>query len=107
MKGSEWDDTPVLITEAAPSADDQHAARKRRYVITMLMRIPCLILAAFFINSAWWLAVLFVAISIPLPWIAVLMANDRPARRAENVHHFRRAHVVRELESRDHPVIDG
>ena len=106
MKSSEWDDTPVLITQAAPSADDQHAARKRRYIIMMLMRIPCLILAAIFINT-WWLAVLFVAISVPLPWIAVLMANDRPARRSENVHHFRRTRVIHELESREHPVIDG
>jgi len=51
--------------------------------------------------------VLLVAVSIPLPWVAVLMANDRPARRAEHVHHFRRTRVIRELESRDHPVIDG
>jgi len=106
VKSSEWDDTPVLITEAAPSADDQHAARKRRYIIMMLMRIPCLLLAAVFINT-WWLAVLFVAISIPLPWIAVLMANDRPARRSERVHFFRRPRVMPELESRDHPVIEG
>jgi hypothetical protein len=106
VKGSEWDDTPVLITEAAPSADDQHAARKRRYIIMMLMRIPCLLLAAVFINT-WWLAVLFVAISIPLPWIAVLMANDRPAVRSEHAHFFRRNRVIHELESRDHPVIEG
>jgi uncharacterized membrane protein len=107
VKSSEWDDTPVLITQAAPSADDQHAARKRRYIITMLMRIPCLILAAIFINDAWWLAVLFAAISIPLPWIAVLIANDRPARRPEDAHHYRHPEVIRELESREHPVIDG
>ncbi|HEX4726008.1 MAG TPA: DUF3099 domain-containing protein [Pseudonocardiaceae bacterium] len=106
MKSSERDDTPVLITQAAPSADDQHAARKRRYIIMMLMRIPCLILAAIFLNT-WWLAVLFVAISVPLPWIAVLMANDRPARRAENAHPFRETEVIHELESREHPVIDG
>lgn len=107
MKGSERDDTPMLITEAAPSADDQHAARKRRYMITMGMRIPCLVLAAVFYNTMW-LAVLFIAISIPLPWIAVLMANDRPARRSEHVHHYRPpAEVTRELESREHPVIDG
>jgi hypothetical protein len=107
VKSSDRDDTPVLITEAAPSADDQHAARKRRYVITMLMRIPFLIAAAIFVNTPW-LAVLLVALSIPLPWVAVLMANDRPARRAEDVHRYHPgASVIRELESRDHPVIDG
>jgi hypothetical protein len=107
VKGSERDDTPVLITEAAPSNDDQQAARKRRYVITMLMRIPFLILAGIFVNTPW-LAVLLVVISIPLPWVAVLMANDRPARRTENANRYTRGvTAMPELESRDHPVIDG
>jgi hypothetical protein len=104
VKGSEWDDTPVLITEAAPSNDDQIAARKRRYIIMMGMRIPCLILAGIFIQT-WWLAVIFVVISIPLPWMAVLLANDRPARKSRDSHRYRRE--PKELEPRDHPVIDA
>ncbi|HEX4702344.1 MAG TPA: DUF3099 domain-containing protein [Pseudonocardiaceae bacterium] len=106
MKGSERDDTPVLITEAAPSNDDQLAARKRRYLITMSLRFPCLILAGIFINT-WWLAVVLVAVSVPLPWVAVLLANDRPARKSENMHRYRPTRLVPELESREHPVIDG
>jgi hypothetical protein len=106
VQSSEWDDTPVLITEAAPSSDDQLAARKRKYIIMMGLRIPCLILAGIFVQT-WWLAAFFVLLSIPLPWVAVLIANDRPAKRAEDVHHFRRQRHVRELENREHPVIEG
>jgi hypothetical protein len=106
VKSPEWDDAPVLITEAAPSNDDQLAARKRKYVIMMGLRIPCLILAAIFVQT-WWLAVLFVLLSIPLPWAAVLIANDRPPRKAENVHRYRHRTPVPELENREHPVIDG
>lgn len=105
MKASERDDTPVLITEAALSNDDQLAARKRRYLIMMLMRIPFLILAAVFYQT-WWLAVIFVVVSIPLPWVAVMIANDGPALKAEHVNWFRRRSVTRELENKDHPVID-
>lgn len=106
MKGSEWDDTPVLITEAALSNDDQQAARKRKYLIMMFLRIPCLILAVV-CYQIWWLAVLFILLSIPLPWIAVLIANDRPALKTEHVHRFRRRTTVHELERKEHPVIDA
>lgn len=105
MKGSESDDTPVLITEAALSNDDQQAQRKRKYLIMMLLRIPFLLLAVAFYQT-WYLAVLFILLSIPLPWIAVLIANDRPALKAEHVHWFRRRTPVHELERKEHPVID-
>lgn len=106
MRGSEWDDSPVLITEAAPSNDDQQAARKRKYIIMMMMRIPCLVLAAIFIQ-VWWLAVVFVLLSIPLPWIAVLIANDRPPRKSEDAHWYRHTPNIRALERTEHPVIDS
>ncbi len=101
---SERDDTPVLITEAAPSYEDEYAARKRKYLTMMLLRLPCLILAGIF-HDTWWLALGFVALSIPLPWIAVLVANDRPARKAEDVNRYQRE--PRAIEGEHHPVIDG
>ncbi|MFI7674498.1 DUF3099 domain-containing protein [Actinophytocola sp. NPDC049390] len=101
---SERDDTPVLITEAAPSYEDEYAARKRKYLTMMLLRLPCLILAGVFYQT-WWLALGFVVLSIPLPWIAVLIANDRPPRKAEQVNRYEQ--TPRTLENRDHPVIDG
>lgn len=108
MKNAAHDDSPVLITAAAPSGDDQYASRKRKYITMMLMRIPCLILAGIFAQQVWWLAVIFVVISIPLPWIAVLIANDRPPRKKEHVHSFRGSpDAMGELEQRRHEIIDG
>ena len=70
----------TLITEAEPSYDEQLKARRKRYVIMMSLRVPCLILATLLYQTPW-LAILVIAISIPLPWMAVLIANDRPARK--------------------------
>jgi hypothetical protein len=101
---SEQDDTPVLITEAAPSYDEEYAARKRKYLTMMSLRLPCLVLAGIF-HHTWWLALAFVALSIPLPWVAVLIANDRPPRRTETVNRYERTPTA--IEGGSHPVIDG
>jgi len=101
---AERDDTPVLITEAAPSYEEEYAARKRKYITMMLLRLPCLILAGIF-HDIWWLALGFVLLSVPLPWIAVLIANDRPPIKAEQVNRFQRSATA--IESADHKVIDG
>lgn len=76
---------PVLITSAAPSYEDQLAARRRRYALVMSMRIPCIVLAVLF-AKVWWLALALILLSVPLPWMAVLIANDRPPRKAEKPH---------------------
>ncbi|WP_121391105.1 DUF3099 domain-containing protein [Actinokineospora cianjurensis] len=104
VKGSERDDTPVLITEAEPSYEDQFAARKRKYMIMMGLRIPCLLLAGL-TYQVWWLALGFVALSIPLPWMAVLIANDRPPRKSEKVNRYQRD--PKAIEAADRQVIDG
>ena len=104
MSSPERNDTPVLITEAAPSYEEQHAARRRKYAIMMSMRLPCLVLAGVFAHT-WWLALGFILLSIPLPWMAVLIANDRPPRKSQKVNRYeveRRA-----LERRNPTIIDG
>lgn len=106
MKGPDRDDTPVLITEAAPSFADEHAARKRKYALIMGMRIPCLLLAALFLHT-WWLALIFVVLSVPLPWVAVLIANDRPPRKAERVSRYRAEGAERALPADGQVVIEG
>jgi hypothetical protein len=78
-RGRSHDDVNV-ITEARPSYDDEFRARRKRYVVMMAMRVPCLVLAAVFYHTPW-LALLIILISIPLPWMAVLIANDGPARK--------------------------
>ncbi len=100
------DDTPVLITEAQPSHDDEQAVRRRKYAIMMSLRIPCLIIAVW-VYPIWWLSLSILALSIPLPWMAVLVANDRPPRRSENVNRYRHERSDRQLESGERRVIDG
>lgn len=100
------DDAPVLITAAEPSYAEQYATRRRKYAILMSARIPCLVLAGVFYQT-WWLALTFVLLSVPLPWMAVLIANDRAPRKAEKVNRLRHGPPGRELESRDHTIIDG
>ena len=76
---------PVLITRAAPPYEEEHRQRVRKYLTLMSFRIPALIFAAIAYN-VWhngWISLAIVAVSIPLPWMAVLIANDRPPRRAE------------------------
>jgi hypothetical protein len=81
---------PVLITAAAPSYEEQHRARVRKYLTLMSIRIPALLLAAF-AYGAWHnglISLAIVAASIPLPWMAVLIANDRPPRTSEEPRRF-------------------
>ncbi|WCS20069.1 DUF3099 domain-containing protein [Mycobacterium marinum] len=81
---------PVLITGAAPSYEVQHRARVRKYLTLMAFRIPALILAA--IAYGLWhnglISLLIVAASVPLPWMAVLIANDRPPRSSDEPRRF-------------------
>jgi Flp pilus assembly protein TadB len=104
VDGHERDDTPVLITQAERSQDEQLDDRKRRYLLTMGMRIPFFIAAAMF-HDPWWVAVIIVVLSVPLPWVAVLMANDRPPRKAEHVNRYERE--PQQIEHTGHQVIDG
>ncbi|WP_111765093.1 DUF3099 domain-containing protein [Nakamurella deserti] len=70
---------PVLITDAKESYQQQLSRRRKRYTLTMSMRIPFLIAAVLCIGTPW-LALTLILLSVPLPWIAVLIANDGPAR---------------------------
>jgi hypothetical protein len=95
---------PVLITDAARSYEDELAVRKRRYKIMMGLRIPCMVLAAVFYQIPW-LAVTLLVVSIPLPWMAVLIANDRLPKKSEKANRYQADR--RQIEQREHPVIDG
>ena len=75
---------PVLITDAARSPEEQYRSRQVRYVTMMLVRAGCLIVGAVLMGIrppllGLWL-VLCAAGMVFLPWAAVLIANDRPAR---------------------------
>ena len=95
---------PVLITDAELSYEEALKVRKNRYKIMMGMRIPLMVLAAVFYQIPW-LAVSMLVLSIPLPWIAVLIANDRLPRKVEKVNRYQSDQ--RAIEPKEHPVIDG
>src|SRR4051794_8688736 len=94
---------PVLITDAARSYEEDLAARKKRYGLMMGMRVPCMVLAAVFYQTPW-LAVTLLGLSIPLPGMAVLIANDRRPIKREDGNRYESDRTA--LEARPHPAID-
>ncbi|MFG1604208.1 DUF3099 domain-containing protein [Actinoplanes sp. NPDC049265] len=75
---------PTVITDAARSQGDQLRSREIRYVSMMALRAACLITGAVLISVRppllpLWL-ILCAAGMVILPWMAVLIANDRPAK---------------------------
>jgi hypothetical protein len=75
----------VLITDAAEDPEKELRRREIRYVVTMLIRALCLIAGAVLVSTKpplWgvWLVLCIVGMVV-LPWLAVIRANDRPARR--------------------------
>ena len=96
---------PLLITEAEPSLAEQHAFRKKRYAITMGIRIVFIVLAASFYQIVW-LMLIFAILGTVLPWVAVVMANDGPPKKKLHVNRYD-ARPERVLEARPTRVIDG
>jgi arginine exporter protein ArgO len=106
---------PVVITDAARSQREQLRSREIRYVSMMGLRAACLITGAILISVKppllpVWL-ILCAAGMVLLPWMAVLIANDRPAKtRAERAQAARPAPSHRVLEEKpadEHRVIDA
>lgn len=93
---------PVLITRAAPSPAEEFAARRRRYFLVMSMRIPSLVLAGVLAVAFGWTtaAAVLAMLVVPLPWIAVLLANGGPPRKPGNVARYRNGRVLQPPETR-------
>ncbi len=108
--GFDDDGRPVLITRAAIPYEEEHRQRVRKYLTMMAFRIPALLLAAL-VYSIWqngWVALLIIAVSIPLPWMAVLIANDRPPRSKEEPRRFDDAGRRTPLfPTAERPALDG
>ncbi len=102
------DGRPVLITRAAPSYEVQHRQRVRKYLALMFWRVPALIAAAV-AYGIWENGLISLAIlvaSIPLPWIAVLVANDRPPRRAEEPRRYESARRIPLFPTAERPALE-
>lgn len=68
-----------MITDARRSPLDDWRHRRRLYAGLQLARIPLLVAAV--VSYAWLhsplLAAFFAVVSLPLPWVAVLLANEK------------------------------
>ncbi|MFG2055091.1 DUF3099 domain-containing protein [Micromonospora sp. NPDC048930] len=75
---------PILITDASRSQDDQLTSRQKRYVLMMGIRVACLVVGAILVGAKvpllWlWLPLCILGMVL-IPWLAVLLANDRPPK---------------------------
>jgi Flp pilus assembly protein TadB len=95
-------DAPVAITAVAPSLDDQHDARKRKYLIMMGLRVVCVIAAFATYSLSLWLALAFIVGGAVLPWCAVLIANDRPPIHRTGFVRYRHTEDAQALEADRH-----
>ncbi len=108
---------PILITDASRSQDDQLNSRQRRYVLMMGIRVLCIIVGAILVGAnaplLWlWLPLCGLGMVL-IPWLAVLLANDRPPKEQHRL--ANRFHPSRQddtppmsltAEERPHKVID-
>ena len=76
-------DQPLLITTAPENSDDEYDRRRKKYAIMMAIRAVCVIAAGTTYRISVPLALAFVVGGMFLPWCAVLIANDRPARKKQ------------------------
>ncbi len=89
---------PPVITDAEYSQDTQLQSRELRYVIMMAIRAACLVLAAILVAVhapllKLWLPLLIFGMVV-LPWLAVILANERPAKRRSPLsNRLHRSHV--------------
>ncbi|KAB1939595.1 DUF3099 domain-containing protein [Micromonospora sp. ALFpr18c] len=108
---------PILITDASRSQHDQLTSRQRRYVLMMGIRVACIVAGAILVGAnapLLWLWLPLCALGMVLiPWLAVLLANDRPPKeehRLANRFHRRQRDDTPPMsltaEERPHKVID-
>lgn len=78
-------DEATLITSASVSYDDEYAKRRKKYAIMMGTRALCVVAAALTYRFSVWLALAFIVGGMALPWCAVIIANDGPAKKRSRV----------------------
>ncbi|GAB3075618.1 DUF3099 domain-containing protein [Corynebacterium aquatimens] len=103
-----------LITDARQAPGQSRQSRQRKYLFWQGVRVPLIILsiACIMIWNNWWLGALFFSISIPLPWISVVIANgqgEKRDKRTKNVYKpaVARQQMAAELEAARARAIDS
>lgn len=87
-----------LITDAAYSPEQNLRSRERMYMVLQLVRFPFIvlsILAAWYLDN-WWLAGVLFVVSVPLPWIAVMVGNGQGEKRDSRTRNVYKPAVARE-----------
>ena len=82
---------PILITDADRSQAEQLRSRQVRYVVMMSIRGVCLLAAAVLVGVKapllWlWLPLCLLGMVL-IPWLAVILANDRPPKERHRLRH--------------------
>jgi Protein of unknown function (DUF3099) len=109
---------PILITDAERSQDDQLRSREVRYVVMMGIRLVCVVVGAILVGAKapllWLWLPLCAAGMVLIPWLAVLLANDRPPKEKHRLATKLRRRQPDDApprslsaEERPHPIIDG
>lgn len=84
---------PVLITDAKVSQEEELKRRERRYILMMGLRAVCVILAAVLVMLKVPLLVIWLPLCglgmVLLPWLAVILANDRPPKDKHRLKRYR------------------
>jgi hypothetical protein len=105
------DDDAVLITSAPVNPDDEYDHRKKKYAIMMGLRALCVLVAALTYQFSIYIALACVVGGAVLPWCAVIIANDRPPRKAGVPRQYGLAGTERALPATattsEYRVVDG
>lgn len=78
-------DPAVLITSAMQSSEDEFEHRRRKYALMMGIRALAVLAAALFYEVSIWISLVCLVAGAALPWCAVLIANDGPAKKRAKV----------------------
>ena len=85
--------TPILITDARISQEEELRRRERRYILMMGLRALCVILGAVLVMLKVPLLVVWLPLCglgmVLLPWLAVILANDRPPKDKHRLKRYR------------------
>ena len=88
----------VLITDAQRSPELNRRTREKQYIFLQGIRMPLLLLSmvsAFAWNN-WWLASVLFVVSVPLPWLSVMVANGQGEKRDSRQRNVYKPAVIRE-----------
>lgn len=81
MRRTSRDQPAVITTAPRRSSSAEFEWRRKKYAFLMATRTACIIAAALTYHVSLILALSFIVGGGILPWCAVIIANDRPAKR--------------------------